>query len=307
MTNIISFILGGILTVLVGWYFYRKSIQKNGITPFLDYFSKVFDHLDPDLKKDLLLQYKGKEIEFLYDIQFTIKNTGNKAIRDVIEPLSLKMPSELEIMDVRLTEIQPKGRQIELEQMLGTNTVKFKFPLLNKDESFKVKLLLKGDISKLLEERKQQNIRSKVEKLFLVEEEIRDDAIIDDFTFSITVDDIPPSLKIKRENPSENSSRENTVFNGIAYLSIGLSIGFVLWTYTHKIQEMYLPNFSVFFDGFFTTQKDANSISRINYLKISLFLTWGTAFVLTMRGFFDFIFPIVRFIVNFVEKKILNS
>lgn len=300
MSAFLSFILGSIITFLAGWYFHRKAVQKNGITPFLDYFSKVFD-VDPELKKDLYMKYKGKEIEFLYDIQFTIRNTGNKSLREILEPLTLNIPTELEVVDTRLLNIIPQGRKIEMVEQ-NSNKIKFIFPLLNREDSFSIKVLLTGDISKLLEAKRKNIHKSKIGNLLSpVDDEINDENIIDDFLFTITVDDLPPSLKIKKSQTlQEDDSDRLDWLSGFLSLYVGLSMGYVLWFFTNKHEEYYIFDRHIFFQKFFDCS--GGILTPECNIKSSIFIIWMMALLFTMMGIKYFILRAAGRLILFFTK-----
>jgi len=161
------------------------SILIGVATPFIQLQSNVLSRIDKDVKSDLHIEYRGVKVESLQQAQFLIANTGERAIRDLIKPLCLQLPIEVEVMDASILFTSPEGREVSLEVSEKDRAVSFVFPLLNKDEFFIFKLLLKGE-----PDRKQ-------------------------FKFSVVGDDLPPTLNIKRltynqiESEGENESKSN--------------------------------------------------------------------------------------------------
>jgi len=83
----------------------------------------------------------------LQQVVFLVANDGERAIRDVIEPITLTMPADVEILDASIVHRQPDGLKANIvtspHPPLGTSLA-LEFPLLNKGEFFVVKLLLSG-------------------------------------------------------------------------------------------------------------------------------------------------------------------
>jgi hypothetical protein len=110
----------------------------------------------------LKITYKEKLVDDLLEIQFLIANTGVRAIRDVISPLSVEVPETCSLLDTAILYVSPAERIVR-SQIDGRKVI-FDFPLLNANEFFIVKLLLQGQ------------------------------AKPKDLKFTITVDDLPPIL-----------------------------------------------------------------------------------------------------------------
>jgi len=278
MDSIISFILGGILTIFVGWLFYKKSNKKISLIPYLDFFSKLFDNVEPEIKKDLKILYKESEIEHLYSVQFTIENNGNKPIRDLIEPLTLTIPKEFEIMDGSISEINPIGRKVELKQNLAENKIIVDFPLLNPKEFFVFKILFKGEITEFLKKKRKQKYPQLDNENGSYEVHYNEKDIIEYFELKITVDDLPPILKIKKESREGNSENENSTSENIFHLIIGVAMGYILWYFTNDSTEYFIFNFTDFFTGFWSW------FYKFNYFKLALLTTWLVPIYLTLKG-----------------------
>ncbi len=172
MVSILSLFGGVLATVIVARYYFLRTVEKSkkSLVPYVDFFSELLDGIDPDVRKALSIRYQNLEVEDLIEVQFLVANSGEKPIRDAIKPLTLTVPDSSKIMNAALLHISPEGRDVSLNVDKETNTIKFLFDLLNKDEFFVVKLLLNGK------------------------------ADIEDFKFSITVDDLPPTLGVITES-----------------------------------------------------------------------------------------------------------
>lgn len=156
-----SLIVGVVASVWVSNYYFKRTINKS-LTPYLQFLSSLFDGVDPSVRESLKISYKGTAVNELLEVQFLIANTGERPIRDVITPLSLVIPSGCSLLDASILHVAPEGREVRIVQ--SQTSVAFAFPLLNAGEFFITKLLLQG------------RAKSK------------------DFKFSITDDDLPPTL-----------------------------------------------------------------------------------------------------------------
>lgn len=158
-----SLIVGIIVTVLVSRYYFQRSVRKS-LTPYIQFSSSPLEGIDPEVRKQLEMKYQDLRISDLFEIQFLIANSGDKAIRDVIEPLSLPMPGNGALLDASVLHVTPEGRKIQLAIAEDRKEVKFVIPLLNSGEFFITKILLNGSPSE------------------------------DEFKFSIVADELPPTL-----------------------------------------------------------------------------------------------------------------
>tara|TARA_B110000971_G_scaffold159326_1_gene162811 strand:+ start:693 stop:1640 length:948 start_codon:yes stop_codon:yes gene_type:complete len=130
-------------TFFISRYYYRRSVDKE-LTPFIQMQSNVLSRIDSEVKSDLHIKYKEIKVESLQQVQFLIANTGERAIRDIIKPLNLHLPNDVEVMDASILYVSPTDREVSLEVSEKKNSINFNFSLLNKDEYFIFKLLLNG-------------------------------------------------------------------------------------------------------------------------------------------------------------------
>ena len=229
-------IIGAIITFLVSKYFFRKSIKEKTLKPFIQFESKLFSELDPELKEDLIVKYKNHNVDNIIQAQFLVANSGDIPIRDIIEPLRLTLPKENRIFSVNIVHIEPDGREIKhriVENELN-NIIEFKIPLLNGGDFFVFKILVQD---KLPEENEQ-------------EEKNKEKSI---FNFSITADDLPPKLKVSHLPYSYYEEEKERKYDWMA-LKIAFFSGlfFTIFTgalYAFKFQSKgyYIFSFSEFF------------------------------------------------------------
>ncbi len=215
LISIISISIGVAVTIFASRHYYRRSVDKE-LTPFIQFQSNVLSHIDKDVKSDLNIEYRGVKVENLQQLQFLVANTGERSIRDAIKPLRLDLPSEVEVMDANILHISPEGRDVSLNVPESGNSVEFNFPLLNKDEFFIFKLLIKGTPEKK------------------------------DLKFTIVADDLPPQLNIQRLTYNQIEKDDKSIKNkfevgpflgGLLFLFLALCVGIL----AHYIQAESFP------------------------------------------------------------------
>lgn len=189
---IAGLVIGAILSFITSWYFFRKSINKR-LSAYLQFSSQVLAPIkDRAVREGLEIRYRGTKIDDLLQVQFVIANDGQRAIRDLIEPLSLELPKKVKLLEASILHVEPKGREVEIatsELPDGSSKIHFKFNLLNSGEYFFIRLLLNGTIN--------------AEKL----------------KFSISVDDLPPTITPKPQAYAGNAEPPEV---GVPAILIGL-------------------------------------------------------------------------------------
>lgn len=199
--SIVSLVLGIFSTVIVSHYYFRRNLKKISLTPFIQFSSSSLKGIDSKVRKDLQIKYNGQDIENLFEIQFLIANTGNKAIKNILEPLSLNIPNDCNLLDAHILHVSPTGRKVKLNITDDKSSIEFDFSLLNSGDFFIVKLLINGNPSDK------------------------------DFNFSIVAEDLSPTLEtsflpmdaIGHINERKSFEKELLVIGIILFL-IGLSL-----------------------------------------------------------------------------------
>lgn len=138
-----SLILGVVASVWVSAYYFRRSFTKS-LTPYVHFSSKPFQEISADVRKALQVTYAGVKVEDLHEVQFVIANTGDKAIRDLIEPLVLAIPETSALLDALVLHAEPAELKTMLKIPENRRSVSIDFPLLNKGDFFVLKVLLNG-------------------------------------------------------------------------------------------------------------------------------------------------------------------
>lgn len=211
-----SVIVGVIATIWVSNHYFRRSRRKS-LTPYIQSTTSVFRGVDRSVRESLKIEYKEVQIQDLFEIQFLIANTGERPIRDIINPLTLHVPTESQILDASILYIHPKGREVSVT--VKESNVIFDFALLNSDEFFIVKILIDGEPK------------------------------IQDFKFSISVDDLPPNLK-QRPLPYElidtgekRKFEKGLLIVGIVCLILGSSLAGLIFAQWPTISDLWRTEF----------------------------------------------------------------
>ncbi len=196
--SLVSLALGVLVTFWVSRYYFRRSVNK-ALTPYLQSSSSPFRGVDTSVRDALKITYKGTRVEDFLDVEFLIANTGERAIRDIIVPLAIHVPEECELLDATVLYVSPHDRVIR--PSLESTKVSFDVPLLNAGEFFIVKLLVKGEAKPR------------------------------DFRFTITADDLPPTLTLRGMPDKLLTGDEKTpllqypiLIFGVSLMVAGLSI-----------------------------------------------------------------------------------
>ncbi|WP_419212609.1 hypothetical protein ACNR9Q_00430 [Maribacter sp. X9] len=231
-------IVGAVITYIVSKYFFNKSLKEKSLTPFLQFTSRLFSDLDPELKEELIVTYKDHKIDNINQVQFLIANDGDIPIKDIIEPLRLIIPKENRVFSANIIHIEPEGRNIDYEiiETEDQNIIEFSIPLLNSGEFFVVKLLLQDSLpSESKEEKEKQNKIT--------------------YSFTITADDLQPNLKISRLPYSYYEEEKKKKYNwtgfwfGIIFGVLLTAIIGIIYSFKHFAKELYLFSFNNFFNG----------------------------------------------------------
>ncbi len=266
--TVIGIIIGGIVTILVSRYFYKKSQKSKELSCYVQYISEILTNIDPDVKNNLEIEFKEHKVEKLYQAQIIIANTGDISIKSIIKPLKLNIPAEGEILDANIVYFEPKGRQDSLNLTVDSSSITFDFPLLNSAEYFIVKVLVKGNPPKPEIEEKENEERG----YRLYEYESKQYKL---FKFTITAEDLPPEIT-SSPLPSNYSRYEpdgfdfSTLWGTAIFGFLGFSVAFILYNIGLIQEDLFIFNFRDFFTGF-------------SFLKFSIIIGWlisgGLAFI----------------------------
>jgi len=144
-----SLVIGVVATFVVGRYYFRRSVAKH-LSCYVQFAAPVFAGMDPDVRKQLKIFYKDLEVDDLYELQFAVINDGERPIRDCLRPLTLHIKSDISVLDASILRVQPEGRTVDVvitSEPTGAARIEFPFLLLNKDEGFVAKIILRGKLT----------------------------------------------------------------------------------------------------------------------------------------------------------------
>jgi hypothetical protein len=211
MDNLILTVAGILVgigaTVFVGRYFFNRTFERS-LTPFIHLHSLVLADIDPEVRSELRILFQDQPVDDLTHLQLLIANTGSRAIRDCIKPLSITFPSGIVVLDHAIIHKNPKELDLRSSKVSADEhsqeKIEISFPLLNRGDFFLVKFLLKGTLKPF-------------------EADCR-----------IAVDDLPPKLELTWLPSSATRNERKTVdwgaFGfGLLVLAITASISYVLF------------------------------------------------------------------------------
>lgn len=247
----------------------------------MQYISEFLTDIDEDVKKKLEIDYDGQKVNSIYQVQFIIANTGDFPIRDIIKPLTLKIPNQAEVLDANIVHIEPNGREVNLKtiKITNENIVEFQFPLLNSSDYFVAKLLVKVEAPRLQEIKKEDS------------NDDDDDNFLNFntynlFKFNITADDLPPEVLSERL-PHDYSYYQKEVYDkstllgGAIFGALAFILGYILFCLKELKSDLFLFHFADFFTNF-SLYKFCIIIGWIITLLFSLF-----AIIIPLIGFSD--------------------
>lgn len=138
-----SILATAIITVAVTKYYSRRQVQRQ-LTAYLDVHSSPFQDLAQDVRDKMELSYENRTVRNLRHIEFVIVNTGQLAIRDCEEPLTVRLPDGItDVMDATITDQSPGvGAAVPIPYWDSFPNLSYTFRLLNPNEWFRLKILL---------------------------------------------------------------------------------------------------------------------------------------------------------------------
>lgn len=273
-------LFGGLISYFISQFYYKKSIKTKTLSCYVQYISEFLTDIDEDVKKKLEIDYEGQKVNSIYQVQFIIANTGDFPIRDIIRPLTLKIPNQAEVLDVNIIHIEPNGREVNLKTNKNTdeNIVEFQFPLLNSGDYFVTKLLVKGEAPSPQKTKKDETSEEGENDSFL------SFSRYNLFKFNITVDDLPPEILSERL-PNDYSYYQKEVFDkstlwgGAIFGLLAFILGYILYCLKELKNDLFLFHFAEFFTNF-------------NFYKFCIIIGW---LITLLFAIFAIIIPIIGF------------
>jgi len=229
-------------------------LKIKNLSCFVQYLSEILTDIEPEVKNNLAINFKGQKVESLYQVQLVIANTGDIPIQNLIKPLVLEIPNNGLILDANLLHIDPKGREVNIDVANSKKTITFNFPLLNSGDYFITKLLVKG-------EPPSPKIDQEDHSLSLIEY-----LGYNLFNFSITTEDLPPSIT-SQHLPSDYLENRFHIFDKSAILIGALFIGIAL-IYSYILNQIGI------LDSLLTFQNSIEFKSSSTFLNLSIIIAW---------------------------------
>lgn len=151
METLAGIVIGIVATILVSRYYFLRTISKN-MSLYKLFNSYVFDGIAPDVRKRLHFIFNDKEVSDLQQVVFLLANDGERAVSNIIDPVSIEIPPGIDVLDASILHRHPDPLQAEIHVVrasegVSSSRIALQFPLLNKGEFFVFKLLLSGRIS----------------------------------------------------------------------------------------------------------------------------------------------------------------
>ena len=210
LLTFIGLILGIIASTLVGRHYFRRTIDRS-LKPFIHLHSLVLSGIDPSVRGDLKVRYKNEPVDDLTHLQLLVANTGTRAIRDCIKPFSISFPQNADILDYSILYRHPSELELtttkEITGESNQEAVNISFPLLNKDNFFLIKFLIKGTIE-------PKDLKCKI--------------LVDDLPPTLDVDWLPRSATTRETSNVDWSA----LFIGVSLLAIAacmVYLFYLLW------------------------------------------------------------------------------
>lgn len=142
--TIFGIVAGLIVTVVISRYYYHLS-AKHRLSLYVLQTFEVISDVDPDVAKDFSIEFCNKPVRNLTVLELLIVNEGTHPVRDCVEPLAVKFPDDVTLLDVKIPYVHPEGRRVLAEVTSGRG-FEYNFSILNPREYFLTKIIADGYI-----------------------------------------------------------------------------------------------------------------------------------------------------------------
>lgn len=163
-------LIGAVVGLGISHFYYRRSFIKS-LTPYLMFQASPMSGAAQSVKQQLEVKFNGRLVSNLIEAQFLVVNDGVKAIRDLIEPLTLKWDASLTILDAQLMSARSSASSPPinfLPQRHAPQSIQLPIALMNAGDWFILKVIVDGPA----------------------------DATAD-WRWSVAVDELPPQLPLR--------------------------------------------------------------------------------------------------------------
>lgn len=200
LKDLVLILLGVLLslppTIFISRYYFKRAFLKS-LTPYLMFHATPMSGMSPIVRDQMNIEFKSRRVENLVEAQFVVINDGDKALRDTVEPLTLRWPDALRVLDAEVVRRHPSTLQVEVKlNQLTAKELEVRFDLLNAREWFIVKVIADGHSTP------------------------------EQWQWSIVADELPRSLGLKKLTLDDLSdlpmpTRERLVYLGLSILAGG--------------------------------------------------------------------------------------
>jgi len=139
----------GIIATGILSHLYHKRNHCRSLGVFVRYDARFFDKIDSSIRHSLTVEYNGRPIDQLQQIEIVVANDGEQAVKQLIEPLRISFPPNARILEKSITKRSHPDIQVEIVQHSNQDAevLAISFPLLNSGEYFSLSLLIEGSVS----------------------------------------------------------------------------------------------------------------------------------------------------------------
>ena len=137
-------VVGAIVTVIVGLYFYRRGL-RHSLSLYTLGTSEPFAEIDPAIRQELKMEFRERDVKDLTEIYLLCANDGVSAISNYKEPLTFSLPEGASLIDASISYISPETPTMHLEK--ADDHFSVEFPVFNSNKFFILKALVNGKIS----------------------------------------------------------------------------------------------------------------------------------------------------------------
>jgi Tfp pilus assembly protein PilN len=116
MEALIGIIIGVVATVVVGRYYFNRTVNKR-LTPYLTLSTQIFAGIEETVRQELKFTFRGTEVSDLHQLEFLIANDGERAVSSPIEPLTLELPKEVQVLDASILHRHPSSLKAEISEV----------------------------------------------------------------------------------------------------------------------------------------------------------------------------------------------
>jgi len=197
-------LLGALIGLAISHFYYRRSFKKS-LSTYQMFHASPMTGMASEVKGQLEVKFKGQSVANLIEAQFLVINDGVKALRDLIEPLTLTWSAGLRMLDAQVVRSSTGVNSIQLAAHGMTDAngrLEIPIKLMNAGDWFILKVVADGPGGG------------------------------GDWRWSISVDELPPSLLMKKMTtedlgrfPLSRARRQRAA----AITALGLALSWACW------------------------------------------------------------------------------